>query len=120
MNFPFVRKPLIVAATVCALCLFARVGVSQDKDWRPVSPEDLASKTPTVEPGADAEAIFWEVRVDDSSADGLTLKHYVRVKIFSEKGRDDFSKHDIPFTKGSRIKDVEARVTKPDGSRCVP
>ena len=116
MNFPFIRKPLIVAGALCALCLFARVGLTQDKDWRAVTPEDLSSKTPVVEPGADAEAIFWEVRVDDSSADGLTLKHYVRVKIFTEKGRDDFSKHDIPFLKGSRIKDVEARVTKPDGS----
>ncbi|HEY2865465.1 MAG TPA: DUF3857 domain-containing protein, partial [Pyrinomonadaceae bacterium] len=116
MNFTFIRKPLMAAGAVCVLCLFAGLGLSQDKDWRPVTAEDLSSKIPVVEPGADAEAIFWEVRVDDSSADGLTLKHYVRVKIFTEKGRDDFSKHDIPFGKGSRIKDVEARVTKPDGS----
>ena len=116
MNFPFIRKPLTVAATMCALWLFAQAVLGQDKDWRQVSADDLSSKTPVVEPGADAEAIFWEVRVDDSSTDGLTLKHYVRVKIFTEKGRDEFSKYDIPFLKGSRIKDVEARVTKPDGS----
>ncbi|MGI8467652.1 MAG: DUF3857 domain-containing transglutaminase family protein [Pyrinomonadaceae bacterium] len=73
-------------------------------------------KMPTVEPDADAEAIFWEVRVDDSSTDELALKNYVRVKIFTERGREEFSKRDIPFIKGTKIKDVDARVTKPDGS----
>lgn len=90
--------------------------VAQDKDWRPVSAEELQMKTPKVEPDADAEAIFWNVRVDDSSAGELSLKHYVRIKIFTERGKDDFSKHNIYFNKGTRIKDVEARVTKPDGS----
>jgi hypothetical protein len=28
---------------------------------------ELAAKTPVVEADADAEAIFWEVRIDDSS-----------------------------------------------------
>jgi len=116
MNLPFRRKPLF-ALVVCCFCLALSFAANaQDKDWRPVSPEDLASKNSVVEPDADAEAIFWEVRVDDSSTDGLTLRHYVRVKIFNEKGRDQFSKRDIPFVKGSRIKDVDARVTKPDGS----
>ena len=88
---------------------------AQDKDWRPISPTELAAK-PQVEPDADAEAIFWEVRVDDSSADELALRHYGRVKIFTERGRDQFKSHDIVFTKGTKVKDVEARVTKPDGS----
>ena len=88
-------------------------------DWREVTPAELQMKTPKVEPDADAEAIFWEVRVDDSSADGLALKNYVRVKIFTEHGRDQFAKHDIPFGNGTRIKDVEARVTKADGSVVV-
>lgn len=100
----------------CVLFLTAAAAVAQDKDWRPVTPADLSAKTPVVEPDADAEAIFWEVRVDDSAADSLSLKHYVRVKIFTERGRDDFSKHDVLFTKGTRVKDVEARVTKPDGT----
>ncbi len=73
-------------------------------------------KTPKVDAAADAEAMFWEVRVDDSSPDELALANYVRVKIFTEKGKDDFSKHDIPFAKGTRIRDVFARVTKPDGT----
>jgi hypothetical protein len=88
---------------------------AQDKQWREVSPADLQAKTPKVEPDADAEAIFWEVRVDDSSQD-LIMKHYIRVKIFTERGREKFSKVDIPFRKEMKIKDIMARVIKPDGS----
>ena len=116
MNLPYCRKPLF-ALIVCCFCLaLSSAANAQDKDWRPVSPEDLVSKVSVVEPDADAEAIFWEVRVDDSSADGLSLRHYVRVKIYTDRGIEQFSKHDIVFNKGTRIKDVEARVTKNDGS----
>jgi hypothetical protein len=96
------------------LCVF---GIqAQDKDWRPISPDDLAAKTPVVEPDADAEAIFWETRIDDSGNWDLAIKHYVRVKIFTERGREKYSKFDIPFAKGLKIKDLAARVIKTDGS----
>jgi hypothetical protein len=86
-----------------------------DVDWRAVTAEELAMKTPKVEPDADAEAIFWEVRIDDSS-DDLSMQHYVRVKIFNDRGREKYSKLDIPFTRKTKIKDIAARVIKPDGS----
>src|SRR5687767_453916 len=48
------------------LLIFSAVSAAavraQDKDWRPVTPEELGLNTPRVEPGADAEAIFWEIR----------------------------------------------------------
>src|SRR2546429_4990112 len=56
-------------------------------DWRPVTPEDLAMKTPVVEKGADAEAIFWEIKIDDDQQ-GLILTHYVRIKIFTDRGKE--------------------------------
>lgn len=116
MLLTVLRKPLFALLTCCVpLALIISV-LAQDKDWRPVSPDDLTSKTPVVEPDADAEAIFWEVRVDDSSADDLSLKHYVRVKIFTDRGVEQYSKHDIIFNTGTKIKDVEARITNPDGS----
>lgn len=99
---------------VCAIC--AATVVAQEKDWRPISPAELASKAPVVEQDADAEAMFWEVRIDDSSDEDLSLRHYVRVKIFTERGREKYSKFDIPFTKGMKIKELAARVVKPDGS----
>lgn len=99
---------------ILALTLFVQSAFASD-DWKPISPEEIALKTPKVEPNADAEAIFWEVRIDDTSQD-LILKHYVRVKIFTERGREKFAKVDIPFTKDMRIKDIAARIIKPDGS----
>lgn len=100
----------------CVLIFSSFVASAQDKEWRPVSPQELAMKTSVVEPDADAEAIFWEVRIDDSSSDELARNHYVRVKIFTERGREKYSKFDIPFTKGIKIKNIAARVIKSDGT----
>jgi hypothetical protein len=114
MKFPrFFFFPL--AAVCLGLLATASVKAGGD-DWRPISAEELGIKAPKVEPGADAEAIFWEVRIDDSSLEDLAMQHYVRVKIFTERGLEKYSKFDIPFTKGMKIKDIAARVTKPDGS----
>src|SRR4051812_21918726 len=54
-------RVLSVAAILCMATLLT-AAQGKDKDWRPVTPEELASKTPVVEPGADAEALIWEVR----------------------------------------------------------
>lgn len=86
------------------------------QEWRPVSPAELAMKEPKVDKEADAEALFWETRLDDKKLSRLTISHYVRLKIFTERGREKFSKLDIPFTKGKKIEDVAARVIKPDGT----
>lgn len=90
--------------------------VAVDDPWLPITPEELAMKTPKVEADADAEAIFWEVRIDDSASDELSLKHYIRVKIYTERGREKYSKFDIPYAKGMRIKDLAARVIAPDNT----
>ncbi|HYP49761.1 MAG TPA: DUF3857 domain-containing protein, partial [Pyrinomonadaceae bacterium] len=99
------------------MALFAATVLAGDEPiWRPINPAELGAKEPTVEKDADAEAIFWEVRLDDKKATSLAYEHYVRVKIFTERGRERFSKFDIPFLKGKKVKDVAARVVKPDGS----
>ncbi len=109
------------ALSVCAaffVCSFVSIPAirAQDKDWRPVTPEELQMKTASVETDADAEAIFWDVRIDDSSSSDLSKQYYIRVKVFTERGREKYSKFDIPFTKGTKIKDLAARVIKADGS----
>ncbi|MEP6945411.1 MAG: DUF3857 domain-containing protein [Acidobacteriota bacterium] len=105
-----------LAAFFIFFLLAVPVTKGQDKDWRPVTPAELQMKTGQVETDADAEAIFWEVRIDDSSDEDLFRQHYVRVKIFTERGREKYSKFDIPFAKGTKIKDLAARVIKADGS----
>ena len=90
--------------------------LADGEDWRPIDPADLALKAPIVDPDADAEAIFWDVRVDDGGENDLVLSHYIRIKIFTERGREKDSKIDIPYLTGTKIKDVAARTIKPDGS----
>jgi hypothetical protein len=96
--------------------VFSRAAVFAGDDWRPIDPADLALKTPKVEKDADAEAIFWEVRVDDSIYEELSLRNYVRIKVFTERGRESQSKVDLQYIGSNRIKDIAARVIKADGT----
>src|SRR6185295_9635063 len=56
------------------------------EEWRPVDPADLALKSAVVEPNADAEAIFWDIRIDDGGENDLVLNHNVRIKTFAFPG----------------------------------
>lgn len=106
---------LATAASVLCLVLILPIVIFAD-DWKPVNPAELALKTPLVEPDADAEALSWEVRIDDSQPNELSLAHYLRVKIFTDRGKESQSKIDIPYLSSTKIRDIAARVIKPDGS----
>jgi Domain of Unknown Function with PDB structure (DUF3857)/Transglutaminase-like superfamily len=114
-------KSLLLLLLIAALLLgpigttLPRVAAAGE-EWRPVEASDLALKAAVVEPNADSEAIFWDIRVDDGGANDLVLSHYVRIKIFNERGREKYSKIDIPYINGVKIKDVAARTIKSDGS----
>jgi hypothetical protein len=81
---------LLLVAVCFALCTFVQAFAGGD-DWRAIDPAELASKTPVVEKDADAEALFWEVHVSDE-VEGSTVRtvltHYIRIKIFTERGRE--------------------------------
>src|SRR5258708_143979 len=88
-------------------------------EWKPVDPADLALKSPRVEKDADAEAIFWEVWVMDEGEGGsprTVLTHYVRLKIFTARGREKHSTIDLAVAGKIRIADVAGRTIKPDGT----
>ena len=91
----FPRLFLSFTALVCFGILLTPAARAGD-DWRPVTPEQLAMKTPVVEKDADAEAIFWEIKIDDDQ-EGLILTHYVRIKIFTDRGKETQSKVEIAF-----------------------
>ena len=113
MRFSRCIFPLLVVFVCLVLGASAHPG---DNDWRPIDPAELASKTPIVEKDADAEALFWEVRLDDSQDEEFSLKHYIRIKIYTERGKESQSKVDIPFLGRTQIRDIAARVIKSDGS----
>ena len=106
---------LVFSLLVSSLLSFSTLAATSD-DWKPIDPSDLALKNPIVEKDADAEALFWEVRIDDSHLGGLSLRNYVRIKVFTERGRESQSKVDLPYLGFRRIKDIAARVIKADGS----
>ncbi|CAN5454307.1 hypothetical protein BH10ACI2_BH10ACI2_11590 [soil metagenome] len=127
MKFFAIGKTLyLIAIIVFQTFVFSSYKLlAQSKDWKPVSAEELQMTRPKVEPGADAEAIFWDVYVSDEDTGGsyqTVLSHYLKIKIFNDRGRETFSKIDIPFGKidgggfDIRIKDIAARTTKKDGT----
>ena len=116
MTSPLMLKSIPVFVAFLFVFVFTGSAAGFQVEWRPVTPEELAMKEPKVEKDADAEAIFWETRFDDSKLSKLSISHYVRLKIFTERGREKFSKVDIPFTKGKKVENVSARVIKQDGS----
>src|SRR6266404_2979925 len=59
------RLFLLLPALTCLLACASFAALAGGDDWRAVDPAELALKTSTVEKDADAEALFWEVRVDD-------------------------------------------------------
>lgn len=110
---------------VCLLTLLVAPSVSAfvGDNWKPIDPAHLAMKTPVVDKDADAEVVLWEVRVahEDKGSDlGTVLDHYVRIKIFTERGRESQSRVDIVAAKIGRreikIKDIAGRTIKADGS----
>lgn len=113
MKFP--RSFLFVPLALFSLIALA-TSTALAQDWRPIDPADLAHKAPVVEKDADAEAIFWEVRVDDSDPSELSLRNYIRIKVFNDRGRESQSKVDLPYLGSNKIKDIAARVIKPDGT----
>ena len=82
-----------------------------DPSTLPTSRSKLRGRTES-----DAEAIFWDIRIDDGGtvrSGALTLRSY---RDLYRAGRDEHSKVDIPYVGGVKIKDVAARTIKPDGS----
>ncbi|MBL8150218.1 MAG: DUF3857 domain-containing protein [Blastocatellia bacterium] len=109
-------KTLIVFVAFFATMLFTTEAFATD--WRPIDPAHLALKAPVVEKDADAEAIFWEIKVQDE-LDGDTprtvLQNYIRIKVFTDRGKESQSKIDILYRNRTRITDIAARTIKPDG-----
>jgi hypothetical protein len=111
---------LLLGLILCLLIVSPASVRASGEDWKPIDPANLALKSSTVEKDADAEGLFWEVRMDDNPEGDLIFNHYIRIKVFTDRGRESQSKIDLLYGKlfGSevKIKDIAARTIKPDGS----
>ena len=95
--------------------LLAAAPVLAGDDWKPIDPAHLALKAPVVESDADAEAIFWDVQVDFSSGKSV-FANYVRIKIFTERGKELRSKVELRYSSKNKIEDIAGRTIKTDGT----
>ena len=110
--------PLAVCLLVVAVTQLVTSPRAIAADWPRVEPADLALTKPRIDPAADAEALLWDVRVTDASnldTPYTVLAHHLRIKIFTDRGREDQGKVDLTYTDKARIRDVEARTITPDG-----
>ncbi len=106
---------LLKSVSLLFVCLILLSVAAFAEDWKPLDPTHLAMKEPMVDKTADAEVLLWEVRINDAEYD-LIFNHYLRIKIFNERGKESQSTIDIPYLGRYQIRDIAARTIKPDGS----
>src|SRR5262245_42774804 len=104
----------LTATTPLLVYLIFLFAPAQAQAWKPMDPAHLALKAPVVEKDADAEALLWEDYVNDAS-ENTEYIHFLRIKIFSERGKESQSKIDIPYFNRTSVKDISGRTIKPDG-----
>lgn len=97
----------LAALIICA----SGAALARDVKWPPVEAELLAEKQGSIDPEADVEAVFWI-----GEREKAQTKTTVRLKIYTARGVQAYSRIELP---ASPIKDaalVWARTTRPDGS----
>ena len=92
--------------------------VTHDPDGPRLLEQDVAERVQRPL-GTDRDERPVERRVADEveiTGARTVLNHYVKIKVFTERGRESQSKIDIPYLSNWSIKDIAARTIKPDGS----
>ena len=88
-------------------------------DWLPLDPAQRSMAGPKIEPDADAEVLYWDFKVKDvfqGQDFWVVYDHYLRIKIFTDKGIQDYSSVELPSGPRLNLTDVSARTIKPDGT----
>lgn len=85
-------------------------------DWLKINKSELAETTPKIDPEAGAEILIRDVVLDYTSIEGAEETHYIRAKIFSERGIKCFSLVKIASKSDQKISGLYARTIKPDGT----
>jgi hypothetical protein len=89
-------------------------------EWFPIEKSELARTKPKLDPDAPAEVSIWDVRIEDRLNSGTDLQHlrtnYLRIKIYTEAGRDKYGKVELSHYGKSNIINISGRTIKPDGT----
>ncbi len=84
--------------------------------WTQPTPDELKMTSDPAAPDSPAVYLFREEIVNDKLHSHVT---YARIKILTEKGKEQFSEIEIPYQKGAsgeNISNVEGRTIEPDGT----
>jgi hypothetical protein len=112
--------PVLAFILSAAPFSFSQTEVPIDVAWLPITDAERNMKAPMVEKDAGVEALFWRVHVRDELMGGQDLRrvmyHYVRLKIFDEKGKEKASTIEIPIGDKSAIFSLYGRTVKADGT----
>ncbi len=87
--------------------------------WPPVTDEERQVKGATVEKDAGAEILYWRVHVLDvfsGSEIQRNFYHYVRMKVFDDRGKEKASTIDLEAGPRAAILNVAGRTIKADGT----
>ncbi len=118
---PFYRRRLsgFGACALASLAFFAIVSPVRAEKWKAPNPAELALLAPAIDKDADAEVLEWDVRVAEQIENGepvVVYDHYIRMKIFTERGRDTYGRVDITHGSDVRVSAVEARTIAATGA----
>lgn len=108
---------LRVAFIAALLSVVALAAEPARAEWKQVSPQDLSiDAAQTGDPQADAAILLNEGELNDNSIEGTILRVYVRIKIFTERGRAH-ADIELPYrAEIGKISDVRGRTIRPDGT----
>jgi len=110
--------PLLLAALAGSSLFAAPPLVTADNFWLPITDEEMQRKAPTVDKNAGMEALFTRVHVADDYTGAFyrISVHYIRLKVFTQEGKDKAATVDIPFDDKTVVTDITGRTVKPDGT----
>lgn len=119
--FPLTISLLGIAAPPRALAQQKTPAPSEFISWLPIPDAQRNLKSPSVEKDAGAEILLWRVHVVDellgNNADlQRVFYHYIRLKVFDDKGKEATSTIDLPYREPGGILEVSGRTIKSDGT----
>lgn len=107
-----------LARTLFGSCLFSAVAcLAAAAEWPAIVPAELAATHGQIDPEAAVEVLESVTVIDQRASSGISTEVYMRLKVFTAVGVDQVSKVEIPFDRRTaRVKEIEARTIRPDGS----
>lgn len=106
---------LFAPILACVAVLGGSAAYAAAPKWRPIAAEETAATAPASDREAGGITLLREIAVDQGDFDSCTFDYYVRVKIFTPQGVEALNKTEIPFTRDAVLRNLAARVVKPDG-----